>query len=259
MDRSIYWRKLVQSWPTTLDKKGILVLASGESFGFDDFLYSEGLLLVSRATPDASDARKAFIDMAQIAMLKLPTPQPLTRFEELGFRQPSSKPFDEPAPPAAAPPQARRQQDEPPRRSVERAREPAVEQDERAVIEIVAATAEMVAEAVAPPPAAPVRATPAPPVPAPAPAVPVPAAPVSMPAQPVPAASAAVTPPVSMRRPVAVGLPPVAPVQAAPVPQVIAAAPVPPASISDRVAAVLAQRTAAPVPTPALQPRRRPT
>jgi len=78
------WRAIFEHWPGDLPRQGILTTAL-DSFSFNDFLLSRGLLLFERDRPDAVGARKVVLAYGSILALKLIDPGPITRYEPLGF------------------------------------------------------------------------------------------------------------------------------------------------------------------------------
>ena len=90
METAEFWRRLFSDWPADIERRGAVLSKEGEALGFDNFVISEGLLLLERNAPDASGARKAFIAYDSIAIVKLPTVIELSQFHQLGFQPPSS-------------------------------------------------------------------------------------------------------------------------------------------------------------------------
>lgn len=84
MDSEDDWRAIFEHWPADLPRQGILTTAL-DSFGFNDFLISRGLLLLERDRPDAIGARKVMIAYRSILALKLTDPGPISRYQSLGF------------------------------------------------------------------------------------------------------------------------------------------------------------------------------
>lgn len=78
------WRRIFEWWPPDLPRQGVLSTAQ-DNFAFNDFLISQGILLVERDRPDAMNARKVMLSFGSILALKLTDPGPLTRYKSLGF------------------------------------------------------------------------------------------------------------------------------------------------------------------------------
>jgi hypothetical protein len=86
MESEDHWRGIFEHWPADLPRQGILTTAQ-ESFGFSDFLISQGLLLMERDRPDAIGARKVMLSYRSILSLKLTDPGPIARYQSLGFAE----------------------------------------------------------------------------------------------------------------------------------------------------------------------------
>lgn len=82
------WRMMFESWPATIDRKGMILSKQNENIPFTNFMVSNSLLLVDRGTPDAHGARKVVLGMDQIAALKLAGAQPIEDFVAMGFQAP---------------------------------------------------------------------------------------------------------------------------------------------------------------------------
>ncbi|MFV0446773.1 MAG: hypothetical protein ACK5Q5_24645 [Planctomycetaceae bacterium] len=77
MDLTAAWRTTFQSWPATLPKSGLIVLATQETVPFCDFLLGDSFVVVERDKPDSQGARKLIIALAAISAVKLTIPEPL--------------------------------------------------------------------------------------------------------------------------------------------------------------------------------------
>ena len=82
------WRMMFESWPATIDRKGMILSKQNENIPFTNFMVSNSLLLVDRGTPDAHGARKVVLGMDQIAAVKLAGAQPIEDFVAMGFQAP---------------------------------------------------------------------------------------------------------------------------------------------------------------------------
>ena len=88
MENAETWRSLFESWPENIPREGVGVTTVGESIPFTDFMISGGLLLVDRASPDASGARKVMLTYESISAIRLSTACELSQFQSMGFRPP---------------------------------------------------------------------------------------------------------------------------------------------------------------------------
>ena len=88
MQTGEHWRNVIENWPESIPRKGILVTTQGESIPFVNYLLSEGILLVERDTPDSLGARKVMLTFASIAAVKITAPLELARFQVMGFQAP---------------------------------------------------------------------------------------------------------------------------------------------------------------------------
>jgi hypothetical protein len=82
------WRMMFENWPSSIDRKGMILTKQNENIPFMDFLISNSLLLVDRGTPDAHGARKVVLALDQLAAIKLAGTQPITDFQGMGFQAP---------------------------------------------------------------------------------------------------------------------------------------------------------------------------
>lgn len=82
------WRMLFESWPASIERKGMILSKQNENIPFTNYLVSNSLLLLDRGTPDAHGARKVVLSMDQIAALKLAGAQPMNEFMAMGFQAP---------------------------------------------------------------------------------------------------------------------------------------------------------------------------
>lgn len=77
MDLTAAWRSAFQSWPSTLPKAGLIVMATQETIPFIDFLLGESFVVIERDKPDSQGARKLIIALAAISAVKLTIPEEL--------------------------------------------------------------------------------------------------------------------------------------------------------------------------------------
>ena len=90
MDSAQAWHDLFENWPENIERRGMTLTKQGEVVSFENFLISDGLLLLERSAPDASGARKAFVAYDAIALVKMPTTLPIDEFEHMGFHKPGT-------------------------------------------------------------------------------------------------------------------------------------------------------------------------
>lgn len=92
MDLTAAWRNVFASWPQTLPRSGMLVLAGQETVPFVDFLLGESFVVVERDKPDAQGARKLIVALAAITAVKLTTADELSSLQ--GFTATGDPDFD---------------------------------------------------------------------------------------------------------------------------------------------------------------------
>lgn len=85
------WRRCFESWPSELERRGVLVTAFGEQILFDNFATSPDLLLVERRAPDTVGARTVIVSYDQIAALKIVDVAKAKAFQSMGFVAPPSR------------------------------------------------------------------------------------------------------------------------------------------------------------------------
>ncbi len=81
VDLTAAWRNVFASWPPTLPRTGLLVLAGQETVPFVDFLLGESFVVVERDKPDAQGARKLIVALAAITAVKLTTAEELSSLQ----------------------------------------------------------------------------------------------------------------------------------------------------------------------------------
>jgi hypothetical protein len=85
MELAAAWKDVFVRWPDSLDRNGIVVTNFDEQIVFTGFMASEAMLLIERATPDASGARKVILPYDNILALKIVDIVKGKTFLELGF------------------------------------------------------------------------------------------------------------------------------------------------------------------------------
>jgi hypothetical protein len=85
MDTATHWRVIFENWPAGLPRQGLLTTTFQETIPFNDFRFSEGLLLVERDRPDSLGARKVMLPFSTIVALKLSDTGELSRYQIMGF------------------------------------------------------------------------------------------------------------------------------------------------------------------------------
>lgn len=81
------WREFFTKWPAGVERRGVLVTTFNELVPFSGFAISPTLLLLDRAVPDTSGARKVIVGYQQIAALKLTDVLKLSAFQAAGFTE----------------------------------------------------------------------------------------------------------------------------------------------------------------------------
>jgi hypothetical protein len=87
VDSSDAWRSFFETWPETLPHQGILVTVLNETIPFVNFLISSSLLMVERDKPDTYGSRKVIVSYDAISVVKLTSPEELSKFEVMGFQK----------------------------------------------------------------------------------------------------------------------------------------------------------------------------
>lgn len=86
METVEFWQSLFENWPDSIQRKGAVITALGESIPFINFLISPGLLLIERDGPDATGNRRMIVPYNSISMIKLATAAELSKFQSMGFQ-----------------------------------------------------------------------------------------------------------------------------------------------------------------------------
>lgn len=74
MDLTLIWRNLFAKWPTTMNRKGVVVTSYGEQIAFVQFLIGEHSVLLERLAPDAVGGRKVIVPYVKIDAVKTVDP-----------------------------------------------------------------------------------------------------------------------------------------------------------------------------------------
>lgn len=85
MDLSQAWKRLFTDWPEDVTPKGIIIASYDEQIPFDGFLVGDALLVINRATPDASGARRVVLPYAHIQGLKFTEVVKNRALRQMGF------------------------------------------------------------------------------------------------------------------------------------------------------------------------------
>lgn len=88
METTAAWKSMFENWPDAIERKGMVVMVSGEAIPFQAFMISGGLLLLERDSPDQFGTRKVILSYEQICAVRLPTAIELARFQVMGFQPP---------------------------------------------------------------------------------------------------------------------------------------------------------------------------
>lgn len=79
------WREAFLKWPPNFRRKGVIELVKGDSIPFVDFVMNEDVLIVERATPDTTGARRVAVPFQNIVVLKYTEPLKTDAFLLAGF------------------------------------------------------------------------------------------------------------------------------------------------------------------------------
>jgi len=91
MDAAQYWNHIFRAWPAGYPRQGLIITSFQETIPFNNFMVSEGIILIERDKPDAVGARKAMIAMSAIVAVKLTDTFELSRFKAFGFEGTAAK------------------------------------------------------------------------------------------------------------------------------------------------------------------------
>ncbi|QDT99461.1 hypothetical protein [Gimesia aquarii] len=80
------WRSILENWPESIPKQGIVVTTFQESIPFQNFLLSSGIVLLERDKPDSLGARKVMLSYEAISAIKLADTLELARYQVMGFQ-----------------------------------------------------------------------------------------------------------------------------------------------------------------------------
>lgn len=80
------WRSILENWPESIPKQGIVVTTFQESIPFQNFLLSSGIVLFERDKPDSLGARKVMLSYEAISAIKLADTLELARYQVMGFQ-----------------------------------------------------------------------------------------------------------------------------------------------------------------------------
>lgn len=80
------WRAVLENWPDSIPKQGIVVTTFQESIPFQNYLLSSGVVLFERDKPDSLGARKVMLSYEAISAIKLTDTLELARYQVLGFQ-----------------------------------------------------------------------------------------------------------------------------------------------------------------------------
>ena len=84
-EMSDIWRKAFATWPPTFRRKGVVIPDGSEAIPFCDFVMTDSLVVLERATPDNSGARRVAIPFGRIHNLKYTEPLDTEDFLKVGF------------------------------------------------------------------------------------------------------------------------------------------------------------------------------
>ena len=79
------WRDMFLKWPPHFKRKGVIEPVRGESIPFIDFVMSEDVVVIERATPDTTGARRVAIPFQNIMLLKYTEPLNTEAFLLAGY------------------------------------------------------------------------------------------------------------------------------------------------------------------------------
>jgi len=83
-----YWRSLLENWPASVPRRGLLITSFNENVPFVNYMMSGGILLLERDKPDTVGARKVMVAYDSIAAVKITDVVELANFQALGFQPP---------------------------------------------------------------------------------------------------------------------------------------------------------------------------
>ncbi len=86
MESAEGWRSILENWPDSIPKKGIVVTSFQETVPFKNFLLSNGIVLFERDSPDSLGSRKVMLSYEGICAIKLTDAMELARYQVMGFQ-----------------------------------------------------------------------------------------------------------------------------------------------------------------------------
>lgn len=82
------WHNTFKNWPAHFKRKGVVApIGGGESIPFVDFVMTDNVVVLERATPDNSGARRVAIPFSVIETLKYTEPLKTEQFLEAGYKE----------------------------------------------------------------------------------------------------------------------------------------------------------------------------
>jgi len=86
-DLSAVWHNTFANWPAQFKKKGVISpVGGGEAIPFIDYVMTDEMVVLERATPDNSGARRVAIPFSVIETLKYTEPLKTEQFLEAGYK-----------------------------------------------------------------------------------------------------------------------------------------------------------------------------
>jgi len=88
------WDIFFNSWPASLQRRGVLQTVLNETVPFREFWLKEGMLLIERLTPDALGARFVLLGFDAVSAVKFTNPLSAAEIAAAGFlaESPSRQP-----------------------------------------------------------------------------------------------------------------------------------------------------------------------
>ncbi len=86
MEKILCWKNLIQRWPDSIPKLGIVEISLNEGITFSNFQVSDSAVLLERDRPDTMGARTAIVPWEEIVTVKLTSPVESALFRDMGFK-----------------------------------------------------------------------------------------------------------------------------------------------------------------------------
>ena len=84
-DAADVWRHCFQTWPTELERRGVVVTSFNEQIPFESFITNDDMVLLERRAPDTVGARLVLVAYQFIQAVKIVDVVKPKAFQSMGF------------------------------------------------------------------------------------------------------------------------------------------------------------------------------